>query len=493
MWCSMPALLMAYAALVVANKAASDVIDLTPATFESIVQEEPLLLVAFVAPSMSYHCVRLAPHYEQAATALKERGIKVAKVDCVREADFCQSEGIQVYPVLKVYRHGEATTYTGPRKSYHIVDYMIHQHYRTVFDVTAENHDAFTKSDKVVVIAYLSSTTDDLALEFREASFALRNDYLFGMATDKAAIEAASVTAPSIVVYRSFDEPRLEYPYPIYSLSMNDLVEWVSGLAIPVFANDDGSDYAVFLRSGKPLAILFVGPSPTADKEAQISGIAPIAAKYKSKMNFVWSDASIFGSHPDVHYPVFVIHNVGRQSKYPLAPQKVQGVTPERAIELVERYLGGKRGRPLKDQPVPDLQEEPVLTVFDNFSLAKINSDYSKDIFIHFYNIRSRESMLLEPIWDNLGKKYAAIKDRIVIARMDSLEHGLPLFTPFRMTTLPTLMFRSAGTHGFIEYDSTNYAFENLVSFVEMHAKNPLDLPEVSDSQDAQAPFSVGS
>jgi protein disulfide-isomerase A1 len=44
----------------------------------------------------------LAPHYEEAATALKEKNIKIAKVDCVDQADLCQSNGIQGYPSVHV-------------------------------------------------------------------------------------------------------------------------------------------------------------------------------------------------------------------------------------------------------------------------------------------------------------------------------------------------------------------------------------------------------
>ena len=46
------------------------------------------------------HCKALAPHYEEAATTLKEKGIKLAKVNCVDEADFCQSNGVQGYPYV---------------------------------------------------------------------------------------------------------------------------------------------------------------------------------------------------------------------------------------------------------------------------------------------------------------------------------------------------------------------------------------------------------
>jgi protein disulfide-isomerase A1 len=84
----------------------------------------------------------LAPHYEEAATALKEKNIKLAKVDCVEEGELCQTKGVQGYPwvhfvlaylgsshmntsTLKVYRDGEATDYSGPRKADGIISYMI--------------------------------------------------------------------------------------------------------------------------------------------------------------------------------------------------------------------------------------------------------------------------------------------------------------------------------------------------------------------------------
>lgn len=44
------------------------------------------------------HCKALAPHYEEAATTLKESNIKLAKVDCVDEAELCQVYGVQGYP-----------------------------------------------------------------------------------------------------------------------------------------------------------------------------------------------------------------------------------------------------------------------------------------------------------------------------------------------------------------------------------------------------------
>ena len=44
------------------------------------------------------HCKALAPEYEQAATALKEKNIPIAKVDCVDQPELCQTHGVQGYP-----------------------------------------------------------------------------------------------------------------------------------------------------------------------------------------------------------------------------------------------------------------------------------------------------------------------------------------------------------------------------------------------------------
>lgn len=81
-----------------AARAASDVIDLTKDSFASEVNGENLALVEFFAPWCG-HCKSLAPHYEEAATELKDKhGIKLMKVDCTEQQDLCQEQGIRGYP-----------------------------------------------------------------------------------------------------------------------------------------------------------------------------------------------------------------------------------------------------------------------------------------------------------------------------------------------------------------------------------------------------------
>ena len=97
-WSSLitPAAFLAAASLALASDD-SDVLNLVASNFDSVVNDEPLILVEFFAPWCG-HCKALAPHYEEAATALKDKNIPIAKVDCVDQADLCQSHGVQGYP-----------------------------------------------------------------------------------------------------------------------------------------------------------------------------------------------------------------------------------------------------------------------------------------------------------------------------------------------------------------------------------------------------------
>lgn len=236
-------------------------------------------------------------------------------------------------------------------------------------------------------MAYLSSSTDAPAAEFSATAEAHRDDYLFGITTDKSAIEADGVTPPAIVVYRSFDEHKSDYPYPISSVTKKDLEDWISELAIPIIDEVSGDNYAIYAGSTKPLAYLFLDTTQE-DKDAHIAALKPIASKYKPRMNFVWIDALKFGDHAkalnlmEAKWPAFVIQDLEKQLKYPVDQSK--DFTAEEVGDWVEQYFAGKLQPQLKSQPIPDTQDESVYTlVGKNFEEVVFNDE--KDVFIELY------------------------------------------------------------------------------------------------------------
>ncbi|KAJ7068313.1 thioredoxin-like domain-containing protein, partial [Mycena amicta] len=466
--------LLALISLVVADDVPSDVINLTAATFLPIVEKEPLILVEFFAPWCG-HCKALAPQYEEAASILKGKNIKIAKVDCVDEADLCQANGIQGYPTLRVYRYGQATDYQGPRKADGIVAYMSKQSLPAVSEVTAANLQEFKQADNVVVVAYVSSPTDAPAAAFSETAEKHRDDYLFGLSTDKDAFAAAKVTPPAVVVYRKFDEPSVVYPFPILDAQVSDLEDWVKELSIPTLAEVTSENYANYAHSSKPLAYLFLDPTHES-KDIAIEAIKPVASKYKSKVNFVWIDAIKFGDHAkalnlaEVKWPSFVIQDLAKQLKYPFDQSKdVEAASIEAHVST---YLDGKLEPSLKSQPIPAEQLENVYDLVGK-EFEKVVFDDSKDVFVEFYASWCGHCKRLKPTWDSLADHFAPLNHSLTIAKFEAQENDLPPSAPFQIAGFPTLKFKKAGTREFIEYEGDR-SFESLLAFIEENAVNSL-------------------
>ncbi|EIW61974.1 protein disulfide isomerase [Trametes versicolor FP-101664 SS1] len=453
----------------------SDVLDLTHDNFDAVVNPESLILVEFFAPWCG-HCKALAPHYEEAATALKEKNIKIAKVNCVDEAEFCQTNGIQGYPTLRVYRNGEHSDYTGPRKADGIISYMTKQSLPAVSEVTKENYEDFKKADRIVALAFLPSTTAVPAPEFSSAANKHRDDYLFGLTTDESIAEAAGVTPPAIVVFRNFDEPQTEFPYPISSATAKEIEEWIQELSIPIIDEVGAENYQTYASSGKPLAYLFV--DPTDEKLSEyLDTVRPVAAKFRGKVNFVWIDAVKFGDHAralnlnEAKWPSFVLQDLQKQLKYPY--DQSEEITGEALETMLNEFLDGKLEPQLKSQPIPETQDEPVFELVGK-QFEEVVFDDEKDVFVEFYATWCGHCKRLKPTWDSLGEHFANVKDRVTIVKMEATENDLPPTVPFRVSGFPTLKFKKAGTRDFIDYDGDR-SLESLIAFVEENAKNPLD------------------
>eukprot|EP01084_Bolivina_argentea_P016410 30715_1 len=95
----------------------SSVLLVTEDTFEQVLKDYPYVFFDFYA-SWCRHCVRLAPTWEAFSKRMKETTdtVRVAKVDCVKEANFCVFLKVTYYPFLQFYVNGElAGGYRGDR------------------------------------------------------------------------------------------------------------------------------------------------------------------------------------------------------------------------------------------------------------------------------------------------------------------------------------------------------------------------------------------
>ena len=151
-------LIMALAAAIVR---ASEVVSLTPETFDSYVGSKPTM-VKFFAPWCG-HCKHLAPEYEKAAEQLKGGKVVLAEVDCDAHQDLCGRYDVHGYPTVKFFPRGDkkGVEYDGARTSDSIVDWIAKNGGRAapkakVTALTPATFDKVVGQDKNVLIKFFA-------------------------------------------------------------------------------------------------------------------------------------------------------------------------------------------------------------------------------------------------------------------------------------------------------------------------------------------------
>ncbi|WWD17618.1 protein disulfide-isomerase domain [Kwoniella shandongensis] len=449
---------------------ASDVLDLTQSSFKKEVFNEDLALVEFFAPWCG-HCKNLAPHYEEAATELKSKNIKLAKVDCTEEQALCGEYGVNGYPTLKVFRNGVPVDYTGPRKADGIISYMVKQSLPAVTDVTPETHAEFIKADKVVVVAY-GDASHPIPSAFASFANTARDSYLFGQYSASSLPPIPeSPSLPAIVLYKSFDEGYAIFPASEVANLDNELFEeFVKMNSVPLLDEISPENFGSYAEQGLPIAYLFVDPNDVATREKLVEEIKPIAKGLKGEVNFVYIDAIKFIDHgkslnlPGDSWPAFVVQDLAAQTKFPLT-EKATGANIK---AFMEKFVKGEIQPSIKSAPIPT-QDGPVYKlVADDWE--NLFNDESKDVFAEFFAPWCGHCQRLAPIWDVLGEKYGK-NSNVIIAQMDATENDIPPAAPFRVQGFPTLKFRPAGSSEFIDYTGDR-SLESLIEFVETNKKS---------------------
>jgi protein disulfide-isomerase A1 len=356
---------------------------------------------------------------------------------------------------------------------------MVKQSLPAVTVVTGTNHGEFKEADKIVVLAYLESSTESPAPVFAAIAEKHRDDYLFGLSTDSAVATEAVVTPPAVVVYRKFDDPRVEFkPADLASFTEADLETFLKENSMPLIDEIGPDNYASYSALNLPLGYLFVEPEDP-NMEEYIAELKEPAKKHRGQISIVYIDAVKFVDHAkslnlkESKWPAFVIQDIASSLKYPM--EQTDEYSGKAVAAFLDDWATGKIKPKLKSQPVPESQNESVFVLVGS-QFDEVAYDESKDVFVEFYAPWCGHCKRLKPTWDSLGDHYVDIRDRVVIAKMDATENDLPGDAPFRVTGFPTLKFKPAGSREFIDYDGDR-TLESLIEFVDANAKNSLTPP----------------
>ncbi|KAI3329005.1 protein disulfide-isomerase [Xylariaceae sp. AK1471] len=476
--------LLAAATVVSAADAASDVVQLKKDDFDTFIKDNSLVLAEFFAPWCG-HCKALAPEYEEAATTLKEKDIKLVKVDCTEESELCQSYGVEGYPTLKIFRGPEnITPYSGQRKAAAITSYMIKQSLPAVSILNAETLEDFKTADKVVLVAYVDASDKSSNESYTAIAEKFRDNYLFGATNDATLAEAEGVTAPAIVLYKQFDEGKA-----VFSDKFDEdaIVSFTKTASTPLVGEIGPDTYSDYMSAGIPLAYIFA-ETPEERKELG-DALKPLAEKYRGKVNFATIDAKNFGAHagnlnlPTDKFPSFAIQEMTKNQKFPFDTEKE--ITPETIGVFVEEFVAGKIEPNLKSEPIPETQEGHV-TVVVGKTYEDIVLDDSKDVLIEFYAPWCGHCKALAPKYEDLASLYANSewKDKVVIAKVDATANDVP----DEIRGFPTIKLYPAGSKGEPVTYNGSRTVEDLITFVKENGKYKAEVEEKKEEETPVAP-----
>ena len=424
------------------------------------------------------HCKALAPEYEEAATTLKEKNIKLAKVDCTEETDLCQQHGVEGYPTLKVFRGlDNVSPYKGQRKAAAITSYMVKQSLPAVSEVTKETLEEFKKADKVVLVAYVDEADKASSEVFTKIAEKLRDNYPFGSSADAALAEAEGVKAPAIVLYKDFDEGKAVFSEKFEAEAIE---KFAKTAATPLIGEIGPETYSDYMSAGIPLAYIF---AETPEERKEISDkLKSIAEAHRGVVNFGTIDAKAFGAHAGNlnlktdKFPAFAIQEVAKNQKFPFDQEKE--ITTEAIKAFVEDFVAGKIEPSIKSEPIPEKQEGPVtVVVAKNYN--DIVLDDAKDVLIEFYAPWCGHCKALAPKYEELGALYAKseFKDKVVIAKVDATANDVP----DEIQGFPTIKLYPAGAKNEPVTYSGARTVEDLIKFIAENGKHKAAVAEEAE------------
>jgi protein disulfide-isomerase A1 len=427
--------------------------------FDSIIFENDYVLVEFFVSWCGY-CKCFVFDYERVVVVLKEDGVVLGAVDATIEKDIASKFEVRGYPTLKLFKKGVATEYKGGRTEDTIISYIRKATGPPAKELAgADDVTKFADGNKVAVVGFfaeLSGAEYDAFIKAAEAD----EKFAYGVTTDSAAAEAAGASAPGVVLFKQFDEPKVVFEGDF----AQDLADFVVANSIPSvipFTMEVAGD--IFQSPIGKVAMLFT--------ETEVAEFTDIAKANKGKFVFATSDSSQtrltgYIGVEKADFPVFYIITTGGQmKKFPLSGEP----TADAIQAHLDAFTNGDLKPTFKSEEIPENNDGPV-TVVVGKNFEDIVLDESKDVLLEIYAPWCGHCKKLDPIYSDLGEHYASNKN-IVVAKMDGTANEVE---GIDIRGFPTLKFFPAGANqkrGGVDYKGGR-ELEDFIKFLDENSKH---------------------
>ncbi|KAM5156902.1 protein disulfide-isomerase A4 [Mantella aurantiaca] len=454
---------------------------LTRENFNEVVDNADIILVEFYAPWCG-HCKKLAPEYEKAAQELSKRtpAIPLGKVDATAETELAKRYEVTGYPTLKIFRRGKAFDYNGPREKYGIIDYITEQagpptkQVQTVKQVQEHLKDG----DDVVVLGIFNDKQKREFKHYQDAANALREDFKLYHTFSPDISNFLKVPAGQIVVmhperFQSKYEPKM-YSFKIKdTISEENIKDHIRKHALPLVGHRTFANEAK-RYSKRPLFIVYYMVDFSFDHRSatqywrnKILDVAKDFTEYTfaiaNEDDFASELKDLGLSESGEEINVAILDTNGK--KYAKDPEEFDS---DSLRDFVMAFKKGKLSPVLKTQPIPKNNKGPVKIVVGK-TFDEIVMDAKSDVLIEFFAPWCGHCKALEPVYNDLGKKYRSMQN-FVIAKMDAIANDIPN-DKYKVEGFPTIYFAPKNNkHNPIKFQTGSRDLEGLSTFIEEHA-----------------------
>ena len=422
------------------------VLTVTKDNFDQFVKDNELALVKFYAPWCG-HCKSMAPEFEAAAAALKDK-VALADVDATVETELAERFKIQGFPTLKFLRSGNWEEYSGGRTQKDIeqwIEVMTGESYSV-----ATSYEEGVKAVEEATVGIIVQAKKDSEF-FKTIEKAANANRLLGK---WVVVEAEE---NSITAIRKVDDTTVVNKD---AATEEEIVGFLKTMKVPYFGPINGETFSDYTATGLDF-IWFAADKSTYDEVK--TDMVTVGKALAGKANLVWLNVDEFKAHAEnmlnvTEFPALVYTNEAGRYIFAGKEYSVETVT-----KFHEDAVDGKLERSLKSEEEPETNDEPVkIVVGKNFEESVFHKD--QDVFVEVYAPWCGHCKKLDPEYTKFAEELKA-NDHLLVTKLDGTANEIP-HADFQFRGFPTIFFVKAGESKPVLFDGAR-TFDGLMKFYD--------------------------
>jgi len=438
-----------------------DVLVLTDETFHEAIHAHQHLLVEFYAPWCG-HCKTLAPEYAKAASRLKLKGLRIAKVDATENPEVTAEHKVSGYPTIKFFENGTATDYDGGRNANGIVSWVSKKAGPSVVTVeTLAELKSVLAANSVVAVFF--ATAEGVDSGFFEKTAAKVDGLEFVICKDPEAKEVYSLKKDgAIVLFKDFEEPRADYLGPSSPSALTSFLD--KKKRRPALEFGDEVIELIFTKH-QPALMIFRSDSEAARYEPLISAAGK---KFKDDLLVTYADLTLesnkrLAEYIGVSESEMPLKFILKSTEDKVEKFKGTGDFSEEALtEFVQKWKNNELRPHLKSASPPEDPYDGPVRVLVGTTFAEVVYDTTKDVLVEFYAPWCGHCKSLAPEYEKAAEHFQG-HDDIVLAKIDSTLNEVE---NHHVSSYPQIKFFAKTNKAGVDFDGSRNA-EGIIEYIK--------------------------